>query len=302
VQISEIASFIGSKEVSLKKDATISDFSPLLKAGSGHLTFSIVPGKRGATLLQQSRASLIICHINTKRLVRESTASLIFVDNPRLWFIRVVKRYTRPSHSTGISPHAIVKSNTIGRNVSIGPFSYVGENVTIGDNTTISGGVHIHPDVSIGREVTIDSCAVIGTDGFGFERNEKKQLEKFPHIGRVIIEDNVEVGANVCIDKGTIEDTVVGFGSKIDNLVHIAHNVRIGANCMIVAQSLLGGSCILEDNVFVGAGSTVRDGGILIGHDAFIGMGAVVTKNVSHNTTVVGVPAKPMKNMHRRKK
>jgi UDP-3-O-[3-hydroxymyristoyl] glucosamine N-acyltransferase len=226
--------------------------------------------------------------------LKDTRASLIFVDNPRLWFIRCLRKYVKMTRPSGISSDALIESKKLGKNVYIGPFCHIGENVTIGDNTIIHGGVHIYGNATIGNDVIIDSCTVLGAEGFGFERNEKQQLERFPHFGGIVVDDAAEIGANVCIDRGTLEDTKIGIGSKIDNLVHIAHNVRIGMNCMIVAQSLLGGSCILEDNVFVGAGSIIKDGGVKIGRNSFIGMGAVVTKDVAESTTVIGIPAKPM--------
>lgn len=256
-------------------------------------------GKSGADLIRSSRASLVICHLSAKPFLGETKSSLIFVDNPRLWFIRCLRRYAKSPLPRGISSKAIVRSRKVGKNVYVGPFSFIEKDVSIGDNSTIYGGVHIYGNTSIGKHVSVDSCSVIGADGFGFERNERQELEKFPHFGGVRIEDSVEVGANVCIDRGSLQDTVIGSGTKIDNLVHVAHNVTIGANCMIVAQSLLGGSCVLGDNVFIGASASIRDGGIKVGNNAFVGMGAVVTKDVVDNTTVAGVPARPMSRARR---
>ena len=145
--------------------------------------------------------------------------------------------------------------------------------------------------VSIGQRVRIGAGARIGFDGFGYEKNEGGAWEHFPHIGGVNIGDDVDIGKNTCIDRGTLGDTVIGDGTKIDNLVHVAHNVEIGRNCMIIALTCIGGGVIIGDDSYVGIGSSIRDQ-VKIGEKTFIGMGAVVVKNVEDNVTVVGNPAR----------
>ncbi len=145
----------------------------------------------------------------------------------------------------------------------------------------------------IGKNVIVKQGAVIGTDGFGFERCVKR-LIRFPSLGGIVIGDNVEIGADTCIDRGTLGDTVIGDGTKIDNLVHIGHNAKIGKHCLIVANVLIGGSAVIGDECFIGASAVIRDG-IKIGKRAFVGMGAVVVKDVAEGETVVGNPAKPIK-------
>jgi len=146
--------------------------------------------------------------------------------------------------------------------------------------------------VELGENVGIGPNCSIGFEGFGFEPDEDGTYHRFPHIGKVIIGDDVEIGANTCIDRGALGDTIIGAGTKIDNLVHVAHNVRIGKNCMIIALTCLGGGVIIEDGVYVGIGASVRNQ-ITIGEKAFIGMGAVVVKDVDPGITVIGNPAKP---------
>jgi UDP-3-O-[3-hydroxymyristoyl] glucosamine N-acyltransferase len=136
-----------------------------------------------------------------------------------------------------------------------------------------------------------DSIIHRGPDGFGYERKEDGTLVKFSHFGKVIINDNVDIGSNTCIDRGTINDTIIGEGSKVDNLVHIGHNVRIGKNCVIIAQSMIGGSTVIDDNVWISPSSVIRDG-LRIGRHALIGMGSVVTKNIPANEIWIGTPAK----------
>jgi len=134
---------------------------------------------------------------------------------------------------------------------------------------------------------------VIGAEGFGFERDSRGQLHRFPHLGLVRIGDDVEVGARTCIDRGALGDTSIGPGTKIDDAVYIAHNVHIGRDCLIMAQTALCGSCVIGDRVEISPGAVVRDK-VRIGDGARIGLGAVVVKDVVESTTVVGVPARPL--------
>lgn len=294
ISVSRIVSFIGTKDhTKINNKMKIDGFKPISSARKGEITFCSMIGEKGVELISTSDASVIICHKSMKKMnLKNST--LIFVDNPRLWFIRCLREFVPTKNLVGIHSSSIVLAKKIGKNLFVGPFTYIGEEVSIGNNTKIHGNVYITGNVRIGDNVVIDASTVVGSDGFGFERNTLEKLEKFPHVGGVEIQNDVEIGANVCIDRGTIENTVLGAGTKIDNLVHIAHNVKIGLNCLIVAQSLIAGSCVLENNVHVAMCAVIRDG-VRVGKNAIIGMGAVVTKNVLENTTVIGIPARPIK-------
>jgi UDP-3-O-[3-hydroxymyristoyl] glucosamine N-acyltransferase len=146
---------------------------------------------------------------------------------------------------------------------------------------------NIHSSVVVGRNT------VIGGDGFGYAREIDGTLVKMPHMGNVIIHEDVEIGSNTCIDRAVIGSTIIGAGTKIDNLVHVAHGVKIGRNCLIVAGVVIGGSCEIGDNVYIGIGAMIKNK-IRIGNNAVIGMGAVVLKDVPDGVTVVGNPAKPI--------
>jgi len=163
----------------------------------------------------------------------------------------------------------------------------------IGEGTVIHGHVHIYnSNVKIGKNVIIHAGTVIGVDGFGYERNESSKLEYFPSIGGVIIEDDVEIHSNVNVDRGTLGDTLIGRGTKIDKFCHIGHNVVIGKHCVITAHCMLGGSAQIGDYAWIAPCVCIREGGIKIGSHAFVGMAAVVTKDVPDGTMVVGAPAR----------
>jgi len=236
-------------------DKKIISFASLDRATSSDLSFCKFTGQKAIEMMNSSNAGLIICCI-----LPLSSANCIVVSNPRLWFIKVVREFFLPREPPGIHPSAVIN------------YEYVelGKNVRIGPNCSI------------------------GFDGFGFEQDEDGSYHRFPHIGKVIIGDDVEVGSGTCIDRGALGDTIIGKGTKIDNLVHIAHNVEIGKNCLIVALTCLGGGVIIEDNSYVGIGASIRNQ-MKIGEKAFIGMGAVVVKDVEPGITVIGNPAKPMK-------
>ena len=154
---------------------------------------------------------------------------------------------------------------------------------------------HLVPEAAkivVGNNIKISPGVVLGSEGFGYSVT-KKGIEKFPHFGGVVIGDNVDIGANTCIERGALGDTIIGSGTKIDNLVHIAHNAEIGKNCLIVALSGIGGSCIIGDGVYIGFGATIKNG-VRIGRGATVGMGAVVLKNIPDNEIWVGNPARKL--------
>jgi UDP-3-O-[3-hydroxymyristoyl] glucosamine N-acyltransferase len=139
--------------------------------------------------------------------------------------------------------------------------------------------------------VIIHAGTVIGADGFGYERNEDGTFEKFPHLGGVVIEDDVEIGANACIDRGTLAPTRIREGAKIDNLVHIAHNVDVGRHAAVIAHAMIGGGTRIGDYGWVAPCACLRDG-IVIGTRSTVGLGAVVTKSIGDDATVMGAPAR----------
>ena len=195
-------------------------------------------------------------------------------------------------HEPYIGSFTYVGQNVkIGNNVKIYPNCYVGDNVSIGDNTTLFAGVKVYSDCVIGKECTIHSGVIIGADGFGFAPNSDNNYQKVPQIGNVIIEDYVEVGANATIDRATLGSTVIRKGVKIDNLVQIAHNVEVGENTVIVAQTGVAGSTKIGKNCMIGGqvgivGHLTIANGVKIAAQS--GVGQSITKE---NDIVQGSPA-----------
>jgi UDP-3-O-[3-hydroxymyristoyl] glucosamine N-acyltransferase len=170
--------------------------------------------------------------------------------------------------------------------VVIGPGVTIGEGSSIGPNTCIA-------NTQIGSRVQIGANCTLGLAGYGYAKGPHGQQVAFPHIGRVVIDDDVEIGSNTCIDRGALGETRIHRGARIDNLVHVAHNVVVGADAMIIAHAMLGGSAVIGDRAWV-APAVVIMNQANIGADAVLGLGAVVVKSVAAGTTVVGNPARPL--------
>lgn len=293
----EIRKFIGEERCRIigTPEKQVSYVGPLDQAKQDALTFCVKKREDALLPIKNTKAGIIICDPTTPDVYFEGK-TLLLVDKPRLWFIRVFREFFTLPPPKGIHPTAVIEGNVkLGKDVYIGAYTTTGNNVTIGDKTIIYSGVRIYDNVKIGQDVIIYSNCVIGADGFGYAENEKGEFEKFPHIGGVIIGDRVELGASVCIDRGTLSNTMIGDGTKINNLVHIAHNVQIGTNCVIAAQAMISGGVKIGDNSWIAPCVCIRDY-VEIGRKALLGMGAVVIKPVPMNDVVVGVPAKSIKN------
>lgn len=211
---------------------------------------------------------------------------------PKLAFILVVNHFFSGASEISWPPHG----QQIHKDVVIHPSVKLASGVVIGSGVTIEENVVIGPNTVIAnalirRNVVVGANCSIGLPGFGYEKDESGTYWRFPHIGGVVIEQNVEIGSNTCIDRGSIGNTLISAGVKIDNLVHIAHNVSIGPNSLIIANSMIGGSVDIGQGVWVAPSVSIMNQ-IHVGDSAVIGMGAVVLKSVEDHAVMVGNPAK----------
>jgi UDP-3-O-[3-hydroxymyristoyl] glucosamine N-acyltransferase len=303
--LGEIAKFVDGEIVG-DPGVVITGICGIKEAKPGDLTF--VANPKYVSLMENTQASAII----TSRDIKNASKPIVRTDNPSLAFAKMVSLIApnETTHFKGIHPTAIIGNNVkLGADVSIGPYVIVDDSVSIGDKTVVYGGCYIghhtvigsenliYPRVvireriKIGDRVIIHSGTVVGSDGFGFA-TVKGLHHKIPQIGTVVIEDDVEIGANVTIDRARFDKTIIGKGTKIDNLVQIAHNVVIGENSIIVAQAGISGSTVLGKNVML-AGQAGLVGHINIGEGVIVAAQAGVTKSIPANTKVSGYPAKP---------
>jgi UDP-3-O-[3-hydroxymyristoyl] glucosamine N-acyltransferase len=244
----------------------------------------------------------------------ESKKTLLKVANPRLAFAKICWEFspqyykTEEMHETAviaddvelgadvsIGPNVTIESGSrIGDKVRIGAGVYIGTNVMIDSQTLIHPGVVVEADTEIGKEVIIQAGAVIASDGYGFETTSEGHY-KIPQLGNVIIEDRVELGANVTVDRGTTGPTIIGEGTKVDNLVHVAHNVKIGKNCLLIAQAGIAGSAELGDWVTM-AGKSGVTGHLEVGDKTTIAAQSIAISDVPVDSFYSGYPAHNHKN------
>jgi len=260
----------------------------------------------------RSRASAVIAPANSPKLEGAlANKPLIRVKNPRFAFAQALRIFApEPKVYQGIHPTAVIGENaklghnasvhalaflgdnvTLGKNCVVYPFVYVGDNVSIGDNCVIYPHAVLHDNTEIGSSVVIHSGSVLGTDGFGYLFIENRHY-KIPQIGRVIIEDDVEIGANVTIDKARTGSTRIGAGTKIDNLVHIGHNVTVGKNCVIVAQVGVSGSVDIGSGVILAGQVGIKDH-VTIGDGSIVAAKAAVIGDLKPHSFVSGMYGRP---------
>ena len=214
---------------------------------------------------------------------KESKNSYIISENPRLDFVKIFNNFFKPRNEIKIS-HSIVfgENSKIGKNVTIGEYCVIGDNVIIGDDTILNNHVVIEANTIIGDNCYIKSGAIIGEDGFGFERDENNIPLRFPHIGNVVIGNNVEIGAKTTIARGALESTIIKDNVKINDQVHIAHNTVIDEKTLIAGCVNISGSVFIGKECWISSNSTIKDG-VSIGNNAFIGIASIITKNIKDN-------------------
>lgn len=219
--------------------------------------------------------------------------SYLVVEDPKLFFTKILIEFFTTKKDHSVHPSAIIHEEAkLGANVHIGPNVCIGKSV-IGERTIIEGNCYIYDNVVIGKDCHIQPNSTIGSSGFGYVKDEKNIPIRVPHFGGVLIGDNVDIGASTCIDRGTLGNTIIGDNVKIDNLVHVAHNVKVGQGSYLIANSMIGGSTDIGENVWIAPSSSLINK-ISIADNSVIGMSAVVTKDVVEEGTYAGFPARPL--------
>ncbi len=261
----------------------------ILSADSDSLVFIDIKTKNKLSLIAQTRATVIICDFIPDDKTRYADKCLIVTPNPKLLFAKVINEATKSNINYTIHPTAVIHPEAIiAKHCSIGPYCMIGK-CEIGEHTILKGNCTLYDGVRIGNHVMIDSGAVIGAAGFGFVREEDGTPVPFPQLGGVVIGDFVEIGANTCIDRGALQDTIIGDHTKIDNLVHISHNVIIGKKTYIIGQCLIAGSAKIGDNCWIAASRVLNK--VCIGDNVTVGFGALVLNNIKSDQTYMGVPS-----------
>jgi UDP-3-O-[3-hydroxymyristoyl] glucosamine N-acyltransferase len=291
---------------------TVTRVSSLQSATSDSLVF-VEDARHLDPALRSSAAAIIAGDF----AVSAGSKPILISPQPRLTFARAARLLRETEPKRAIHPSAIVSASAqIGRNAAVGPRVILGEEVKVGDETTIGPGsviadgatigshcrldanVTIYPGTTLGDRVIVQAGAVLGSEGFGYVRDPQTgRYEQFPQVGRLVIEDDVEIGANSTIDRGALDETRIRRGTKIDNLVHVGHNVQIGRDVVIAAQTGLSGSVTIEDNVIIGGQVGIADH-VRIKEGAILGaQSGVPTKKVIRGKGVVfwGTPARPIR-------
>jgi UDP-3-O-[3-hydroxymyristoyl] glucosamine N-acyltransferase len=267
---------------------------PVTEADEESLVFVDHARKDKQQLADRTKARIMICDNSIERSPEAlQSKCFILADNPKFVFARIVNRLFTTRMPYGIHPTAYIHPEAkVHPNTYIGPFAYIGKSI-VGEDSVIYGQCFIYDGVTIGRNVTINAGCSIGADGYGYLRNENEEWENFPHIGGIIIEDSVDIGSNTCIDRGALGNTIIKEGAKVDNLVHVAHNVVIGRHAAVIANTMIGGSTKIGDYAWVAPSATLRDV-IDIGRRSTVGLAAVVTKSIPDNEIWAGSPARPV--------
>ena len=284
----QIADMINGR-VEGNPDAKINTFAKIEEGKEGAISFLSNP--KYTAYIYDTKSSVVLINEDVE-LTQPVSCTLIRVQNAYECVAKLLQLYaSMMPKKTGIDPLAFVsKSAKIGENVYIAPFAYIGDNVTIGDGTRIFPHVTIYDGCKIGKNVTIHAGSVIGADGFGFAPNQEG-YDKIPQIGIVVIEDDVEIGANTCVDRSTMGQTIIHKGVKLDNLIQVAHNCEIGENTVMSAQVGMAGSTKIGAWCMVG-GQAGFSGHIKIADKTFVGAQAGVISNTKGDgEQLIGAPA-----------
>jgi len=311
----QIADLLEGK-VEGKSDIKVNNISKIEEGKEGTLAFLANP--KYTPYIYTTKASIVLVNQDFKA-DKEISATLIRVKDAYKAFASLLEVYQQhKNYKVGISTKATIEDSVnlgeniyvgvgvyIGENVVIGddakiyPNTYIGDNTVIGENTTIFSGVNIYSETNIGNNCTIHSGVVIGSDGFGFAPQNDDEFKKIPQIGNVIIEDNVEIGANSTIDRATIGSTIIRKGVKLDNLLQVAHNVEIGENTVIAAQTGIAGSTKIGKNCMIG-GQVAIAGHITVADNVKAGARTGIAQTVKKEGVILqGIPAMDVRSFYR---
>jgi UDP-3-O-[3-hydroxymyristoyl] glucosamine N-acyltransferase len=287
-EISQNATFEGNTD---KKFAGVSSLG---NANEDDIAFCSEVGTKAHDLISKSQAGVIICYGSLKSSINSEGISntsrqLVFVDEPRYVFVRLLHKVLSKLGNDFLNDLEPI----IGNNCRIGHNVVIGNNCIIEDNCVIHDGTILR-NCLVGENSTIHPGVVVGADGFAYERASDAQLLKFPHFAGVILEESVEICANCSITRGSLTNTIIGRGTKLDALVHVAHNVKIGKSCQLAAGTIIGGSASIGDHCWLGLNCTINDH-VKIGNHVLVASGAVVAKDIADKEIVAGVPAKSIK-------
>lgn len=309
-----IAGFL-SGEIVGDKNATVSTMAKIEQGEPGSIAFLANP--KYEQYIYSTKASIVIVNKSFEPKDKVET-TLIKVEDAYACFAKLLELYVanlpqrvgvsdKASIAEGVSlgedcylgEFAVIDNGVkIGDNCKIYPHVYVGEGVVLGNNVTLNAGVKIYKDCKVGDNVIIHAGSVIGADGFGFAPNENGEFSKIPQIGNVVIENDVEIGANTCVDRATMGSTVIKRGVKLDNLIQVGHNVVVGKNTVCAAQVGIAGSSSVGDNCMFG-GQVGIAGHLNVGDRVQLGSKAGVSKSIESDSVYMGYPALPISKFHR---
>lgn len=291
MRVRELADWLGATFEG-DGEKIVEGVAPVDSAGAAQLAF--VAGAKAVELAQASAASCLIVPVDFHNAAGRT---VIRAEQPRAAFARCVARLHPPRKpQPGVHPAAVVGAGVkLGLNCAIGAGCVIGERTVIGEDTVLHANVTVYDDVEIGDRVILHSGCVIGADGFGFVLTEGR-YEKFPQVGRVVIGNDVEIGANCCVDRAALGTTWIGDGTKLDNMVHVAHNCRIGRHVVVAAQTGFSGGVVVEDYAVIGGQVGIGDKArIETGAVLGSGCGILTSKIVRKGQVVWGTPARPLK-------
>jgi len=289
---------------------TVTGVAPLDRAGESDVSF--LAAARYAPLLERSRAAVVLVSPDlADAAAAAAVRARVVVDRPHEALLAVLPAlYAPPPRTPGVHHTAVIGTGArLGSDVTVGPYAVIGDGASLGDRAWVDAhcvvgagvsvgedarlypGVTLYAGAVVGRRVILHSGVRVASDGFGYVYRDGAH-QKLPHVGRCVVEDDVEVGANTTLDRGSIDDTVIGAGTKIDNLVHVAHNVRVGRLCLIMAQVGIAGSVRVEDGCVL-AGQVGIAGHHTIGKGARLAAQAGVFGDIPPGETWSGYPARP---------